>query len=334
MAGARRPGSIQRAELLEAVLADIYGPAKLVREGRLPAAVVAGNPEFLRPLVGVAPPGGAHLRFYARRCRPLAGRALVGARRPHAGAVGRRLRAGEPARAVARHARHLSRSCASSASRRSSRRSRPSCRRSTASDDSPRLRADARAAERDLFRARLSGALSRLPAGRGRGPDRARRRRVHPHRVRPASAPRCCCAGSTPISPIRWSSTPRSRLGVPGLVQAVRDGKVVIANALGAGVVEARAMLELPAGAGAGACSAATCALPNVATWWLGDPARARRRHERLDELVIAPAFSGDMPPHIDRRGRARQGPRCRRARAASSRRSAAAASTSSRRRR
>ena len=44
----------------------------------------------------------------------------------------------------------------------------------------------------------------------------------------------------------------RSRLGVPGLVQAVRDGKVVIANALGSGVVEARAMLELPAGAGAG----------------------------------------------------------------------------------
>ena len=28
-------------------------------------ALIAGNPEFLRPLVGVAPPGGAHLRFYA-----------------------------------------------------------------------------------------------------------------------------------------------------------------------------------------------------------------------------------------------------------------------------
>ena len=40
----------------------------------------------------------------------------------------------------------------------------------------------------------------------------------------------------------------RSRLGVPGLVQAVRDGTVVIANALGSGVVEARALLSfLPA---------------------------------------------------------------------------------------
>src|SRR6202034_2536825 len=58
-------GLIQRAELLEAVLADAYGPATLTAEGRLPAALIAGNPEFLRPLVGVAPPGGAHLRFYA-----------------------------------------------------------------------------------------------------------------------------------------------------------------------------------------------------------------------------------------------------------------------------
>ena len=58
-------GLIQRAELLEAVLADAYGPALLSRDGRLPAALIAGNPEFLRPMVGVPPPGGAHLRFYA-----------------------------------------------------------------------------------------------------------------------------------------------------------------------------------------------------------------------------------------------------------------------------
>src|SRR5580698_10748281 len=42
-------GLVQRAELLEAVLADAYGPASLTGEGRLPAALIAGNPEFLRP---------------------------------------------------------------------------------------------------------------------------------------------------------------------------------------------------------------------------------------------------------------------------------------------
>src|SRR5258705_5784356 len=58
-------GLVQRAQLLEAVLADVYVPATLVRDGRLPATLIAGNPEFLRPMVGVAPPGGAYLRLYA-----------------------------------------------------------------------------------------------------------------------------------------------------------------------------------------------------------------------------------------------------------------------------
>src|SRR5262249_8229009 len=44
-------GLVQRAGLLEAVLADAYGPSQLTRDGHLPATVIAGNPEFLRPLV-------------------------------------------------------------------------------------------------------------------------------------------------------------------------------------------------------------------------------------------------------------------------------------------
>jgi uncharacterized circularly permuted ATP-grasp superfamily protein len=62
---ALKSGLIQRAELLELVLADAYGPARIVRDGLVPAVLIAGNPEFLHPLVGVPPPGGAHLRFYA-----------------------------------------------------------------------------------------------------------------------------------------------------------------------------------------------------------------------------------------------------------------------------
>jgi uncharacterized circularly permuted ATP-grasp superfamily protein len=66
-------GLIERAALLEAVLADAYGPSLLSRDGRLPAALIAGNPEFLRPLVGVAPPGGAHLRLPAPATRSRTG---------------------------------------------------------------------------------------------------------------------------------------------------------------------------------------------------------------------------------------------------------------------
>ncbi|HEY7806885.1 MAG TPA: circularly permuted type 2 ATP-grasp protein, partial [Croceibacterium sp.] len=62
---ALKAGLTQRAALLEAVLADVYGPAELIATGRLPATLIAGNPEFLRPLAGVVPPGGSHLRFCA-----------------------------------------------------------------------------------------------------------------------------------------------------------------------------------------------------------------------------------------------------------------------------
>ncbi len=44
---------------MESILADLYGAGRLVAEGLLPAAVVAGSPEFLRPLAGVTPPAAA-----------------------------------------------------------------------------------------------------------------------------------------------------------------------------------------------------------------------------------------------------------------------------------
>ncbi len=58
-------GVAQRAELLETILADLYGDAKLVERGLIPAAMVAGSPFFLRPMAGLVPPGGHHLHFIA-----------------------------------------------------------------------------------------------------------------------------------------------------------------------------------------------------------------------------------------------------------------------------
>ena len=42
-------GLAQRARLLDAVLGDLYGPQRLLAEGVLPPALVYGNPAFLRP---------------------------------------------------------------------------------------------------------------------------------------------------------------------------------------------------------------------------------------------------------------------------------------------
>ena len=113
------------------MLADVYGPAKLVRDGRLPAAVVAGNPEFLRPLVGVEPPGGAHLRFYAVDVgRSADGRWWVlGDRTQAPSGAGYAL---ENRLALSRAMPDIYRALSvEPASRRSSRRSRRSCQRSS-----------------------------------------------------------------------------------------------------------------------------------------------------------------------------------------------------------
>ena len=58
-------GLAQRARLLDAILADLYGPQEILRQGMLPATLVHGHPEFLRPAHGVAPAGGRHLHLYA-----------------------------------------------------------------------------------------------------------------------------------------------------------------------------------------------------------------------------------------------------------------------------
>jgi uncharacterized circularly permuted ATP-grasp superfamily protein/uncharacterized alpha-E superfamily protein len=77
-----------------------------------------------------------------------------------------------------------------------------------------------------------------------------------------------------------------SALGVPGLVQAWRQGRVLVANGFGAGVVESTA---LPA------YLSAICrellgeplALDSVQSWWCGDPAVLPMVRSRLGELVI-----------------------------------------------
>ncbi|MCB1959781.1 MAG: circularly permuted type 2 ATP-grasp protein [Rhodocyclaceae bacterium] len=55
----------QRARLLNAVLADLYGSQHLLGEGLLPPSLVYGQHGFLWPCHGVKPPGGVFLHHYA-----------------------------------------------------------------------------------------------------------------------------------------------------------------------------------------------------------------------------------------------------------------------------
>jgi uncharacterized circularly permuted ATP-grasp superfamily protein/uncharacterized alpha-E superfamily protein len=55
----------QRAKLLDLILHDVYGEQKLIGGGYLPAALVLGNPGYLRGMHDVKPLGGTYLHVVA-----------------------------------------------------------------------------------------------------------------------------------------------------------------------------------------------------------------------------------------------------------------------------
>jgi uncharacterized alpha-E superfamily protein len=82
-----------------------------------------------------------------------------------------------------------------------------------------------------------------------------------------------------------------SALGVPGLVEAVRAGNVVMANALGSGVLEAAAFKPLLADI-APSVIGERLLLPDIPTWWCGKNSGRAYVQAHLDDLVIKPAFA------------------------------------------
>jgi len=56
---------IQRARLADMLLRDIYGDQRLIRDGVLPPHLVTGHPQFLRPLCGTRPAHDVHVHLYS-----------------------------------------------------------------------------------------------------------------------------------------------------------------------------------------------------------------------------------------------------------------------------
>jgi uncharacterized circularly permuted ATP-grasp superfamily protein/uncharacterized alpha-E superfamily protein len=282
-------GLTQRAQLLEAVLADCYGPGTLTRDGRLPAAVVAGNPEFLRPLVGVAPPGGAHLRFYAVDVgRGADGRWWV---------LGDRTQAPSGAGYAIETRLALSRAIPDIYRTTQVERVAAFFQALQAEIFSLNRRDDARACLltpgpmnetyfEHAYLARYLGLLLVEGEDLSVDDDGVFIRTVSGLRRTEVLLRRIDADFADPLE-----LNAGSRLGVPGLLQAVRDGKITIINSLGAGLIEARAMLAfLPALAPV--VLGAELKMPNVATWWLGSAAMREQMLGKLDTMVVAPAFT------------------------------------------
>jgi uncharacterized circularly permuted ATP-grasp superfamily protein/uncharacterized alpha-E superfamily protein len=89
-----------------------------------------------------------------------------------------------------------------------------------------------------------------------------------------------------------------SQLGVPNLLEVVRSGRVVIANPLGSGVLENPIFIKfLPAISQA--LLGRELRLPTVSTYWLGDDHDYHKVKSTFDEWVIKPIYRGDAQKSV-----------------------------------
>ena len=285
-------GTIQRADLLETVVGDIYAEGKLVERGLIPAALVTGSPYFLRPMVGLDPPGGKHLHFVAfdlGRGPTGEWRVLADHLRAPAGAgyalenrlaVSRTLGGLQARLNVQRHAPFFAAFRAGIAEL--CRRADPRIGLMTPGRFNPSYPEQAHlarylglllvegadlAALEDVLYVRTIAGLKRVDA---------LWRRVDPRL----------------LDPLAFDS--HSQIGVAGLIDAYAAGNVVLSNAPGAALLEARAFAAFLPQLAVRLCGEELI-IPNIATWWCGQPSERERVIEDLDSLLIAPAFGA--PP-------------------------------------
>ena len=81
-----------------------------------------------------------------------------------------------------------------------------------------------------------------------------------------------------------------SALGVPGLLSALRAGRVIVANPLGSGVLESPAWHGFLPGA-AQYLIGQKLLLPSVASWWCGEKPASDYVLNHMDQLVLKPTY-------------------------------------------
>src|SRR6201999_2145794 len=286
-------GIAQRAQLLEMVLRDIYGEGKLIADGAIPAAAIAGSNEYLRQVCGIKPPGGRYLSLYAADIgRGPDGRWWV---------LGDRTQAPSGAGYALENRLVLSRAFASLYKSMNVERVAPffeafrDSLRASADRDEPRIGLLTPGAFSETYfeHATLARYLGFLLV---EGDDLAvSGDRIHIRTV--AGLKRLDVllrrVDSNSLDPLELDAS--SQLGVPGLIDVVRKDGVVVANMPGSGVLEARALLGfLPS-----LCRkllGETLMMPHIATWWCGQKAAREEVLSRLDEFAIEGAYGRGVP--------------------------------------
>ena len=282
-------GIVQRASLMELLLADIYGAQRLVGNGLVPAALLNGSPNFLRPMVGLTPPGGHHLQVYAADI----GRGPSGEWRVLADHTRNPVGAGyalENRLAVSRvlpglqGRLHVERLAPFFADLRAG--IAAACKRSD-----PRMalltpgRLNPSYAEQAHL-ARYLGMLLVEGEDLATHGDQVYLRTIEGFKRVDALWRRI---DARLLDPLAFDS--HSRIGVAGLIDAIAANNVVVANAPGAGVLESAAFAAFLPRLSV-RMTGEDLRLPNIATWWCGQDDECARVQASLDTMVIAPAFA------------------------------------------
>ena len=289
-------GVEQRANLIEALLQDIYGEASLLAEGALPAAALTGSVDFVRAMRGVKPPGGRYTQIYAADLgRGPDGRWWV---------LDDRSQAPSGAGYALENRLVLSRAYPNLYNAMNVQRLAPffdGLRKGLAAAAD---RADPRIclltpgpfSETYFEQAHLARYLGFLLV---EGDDLiARDGKVYVRTI--AGLKRADVilrrVDADFMDPLELNSA--SHLGTPGMLEAIRTGGVAVLNMPGSGVAESKALLGfLPK-----LCRrllGEELKMPNVATWWCGQPHEREMVEQNLDRLAISPAFNvpGDNVP-------------------------------------
>jgi uncharacterized circularly permuted ATP-grasp superfamily protein/uncharacterized alpha-E superfamily protein len=285
-------GLFQRAELLNVVLRDLYGPRHLVRKGLLPAELVFSHPGFLYPCAGMEHAERRPLSFYAADlARTPDGQIWALADRAQAPsgagyALENRLVVSRVLPSLFRDS-HVHRLATFFRSMRQA-----LARLAPRPGDEPNIVVlTAGPANETYFEhAYLASYLGYTLV---QGSDLV---------VRNGRVWLTTLEGLRPVDVIlrRMDDSycdpvelrEDSYLGVPGLVNVVRTGGVGIANPLGSGVLETPALMPfLPRLAQH--LLGEELRLPSVTSWWCGDPVQCSHVLARLEHLVIKTAHPG-----------------------------------------
>lgn len=283
-------GVAQRARLLDAVLDDLYGERRLLAEGVVPAALALGHPGLLEPCRRIAVAGGRRLVFYAADlARGADGSWRVVADRTQApSGSGYAL---ENRVALSRGLPDAIRECRVRRLAPYFAALRESLWRLAPWSDNPRVVVLTPGPRNETYfeHAYLARYLGfTLVEG---GDLIARDGRVWLKTLGGLEAVdvivRRLDDGYADPLELKIDST----IGVPGLLEALRGGRLAMANALGAGAVEMPGLASaLPRLAQALLGEALT--LASVETFWLGEAGAMERLASESAHLVVLPAHS------------------------------------------